>query len=277
MIYHITTRAEWDSAQSQTFYQPQNYQKDGFIHCSDLFQVEEVANRLYARSNELLLLSIDPDLADIPVIYENLEGGEMAYPHLYGALARQAVLAVTAFERDGGQKWQLPPQLRLPPPALFTEIPFGLPGKLFRSPLPGSRMFDPQDEVFGHYLSAGVQTVVVLNPVEEHLRHSGRDVLARYTQAGFEVLHYPTPDFSAPAQGFWDEALRQTVSRLREGRNVAVHCHAGVGRTGIFCACLAQDLLGLPADDAITWLRQYIPFAVDTFYQQQFVRAYQRS
>ena len=66
-----------------------------------------------------------------------------------------------------------------------------------------------------------------------------------------------------------------TVENLaRSGENLVIHCHAGVGRTGIFAACMAQDVLGLSADEAINWVRQSIPFAVETAYQQQFVRAY---
>ncbi len=55
---------------------------------------------------------------------------------------------------------------------------------------------------------------------------------------------------------------------------LAMHCHAGIGRTGIFLACMAQDLLGMDAEESIRWVRGYIPGAVETPYQLQFVREY---
>lgn len=62
-------------------------------------------------------------------------------------------------------------------------------------------MFDPEDRVLGLYKEAKIAAVVVLNPIEEHLRHSGRELLPLYEKAGIEVIYDPAPDFSAPPQG----------------------------------------------------------------------------
>ncbi len=59
---------------------------------------------------------------------------------------------------------------------------------------------------------------------------------------------------------------------MKNGENLAVHCHAGVGRTGMFAAMMAHELLGTNADESIAWVRRYIPFAIDTDYQKRFVR-----
>lgn len=42
----------------------------------------------------------------------------------------------------------------------------------------------------------------------------------------------------------------------------------------MFSACLAQELMGLSPQDSIEWVRQYIPGAVETEYQTQFVLDY---
>jgi len=41
MIYHILPPETWKTAQSNHGYTPQAFPEDGFIHCSDLYQVEK--------------------------------------------------------------------------------------------------------------------------------------------------------------------------------------------------------------------------------------------
>ena len=277
MIYHLTTLPEWQKAQHEGVYVPGGFEKDGFIHCSDHYQIKSTANRFYRETPQLIVLEIDPDLCDAELIYENLEGGEMTFPHLYGTLPVSAVKAVYELGHEPNGDVRLPDALIHPEPALFTELLYGQPGRVFRSPTPGSKMFDPEDRVLELYKEAKIDTVVVLNSAEEHLRYSERDLLSLYQQAGLKVIYDPVPDFSAPPQGTWDASLDKVATLLREGKNIAIHCHAGVGRTGIFAACLAQDLLGLTPQAAIAWVRRFIPFAVETQFQQQYVFAHRQN
>jgi uncharacterized protein (DUF952 family)/protein-tyrosine phosphatase len=276
MIYHLTTQPEWQKAQEEGIYIPGGFEEDGFIHCSDHYQIKSTANRFFRDTPQLIVLEIDPSLTGAELVYENLEGGEMPYPHLYGILPVSAVETVHELGHQPDGAVILPEALIHPEPTLFTELPFGQAGRVFRSPTPGSEHFDPEDRVLGLYKEANINVVVVLNPIEEHLRHSGRELLALYEQAGIQVIYDPVPDFSAPPQGTWDHSLDKVARLLRQGKNVAIHCHAGVGRTGIFAACLAQDLLGLSPEASIAWVRQFIPFAVETQFQQQYVFAHRQ-
>jgi len=171
----------------------------------------------------------------------------MTFPHLYGSLLPlDAVISVFPLHRDEQGDWRLPIALQRPKPAIFTEIPYGKPGRVYRSVMPGSRMFDPQDKVLSLYQQAGIQIAVVLVTDEDIATFTGQDLFARYSQAGIKTLHAPVQDFSAPSRGSWDTALRQTEQFFKAGQILAIQCHAGIGRTGMFCACMAQDLLGSP-------------------------------
>jgi len=111
MIYHITQREDWLKALERGIYEPAGFKTDGFIHCSTKEQVLDTARRYYADAEDLVLLCIDPALSGVELVYENLEGGEMLFPHLYGLLNVGAVLAAPVFERDSEGHYQFPDPL----------------------------------------------------------------------------------------------------------------------------------------------------------------------
>ena len=51
-----------------------------------------------------------------------------------------------------------------------------------------------------------------------------------------------------------------------------VHCLAGVGRTGMFLASLAKLGMGYSSEDAVRWVREYIPGAIEIPEQEQLVK-----
>ncbi len=111
MIYHITQWEDWQKAVASGTYEPAGYAADGFIHCSTREQVLDTARRYYAEAEDLVLLCINPATCGVEVVYENLEGGEMLFPHLYGLLTVDAVLAAPVFERDTEGHYQFPDPL----------------------------------------------------------------------------------------------------------------------------------------------------------------------
>ena len=155
----------------------------------------------------------------------------------------------------------------------LTEVPFGLPGRIYRSPMPFGA-FDPKEWVLSHALQAGVSVVVDLVPDAEALSKTGIELRNLYQQQGLEVIHMPVADFEAPPDGELDSALHAALTKARLGKHILVHCNAGYGRTGIFMACLARLLFGLDGPEAVSWVRQYIPPALENEQQLDFVYRY---
>ncbi|RBY74904.1 protein phosphatase [Geodermatophilus sp. TF02-6] len=82
------------------------------------------------------------------------------------------------------------------------------------------------------------------------------------------------PDFWVPLdRADAVAALHEALARARAGQRVEVACRGGVGRTGTALAALAV-LDGLPADDAVPWIRaRHHPRAVETPWQRHWLRS----
>jgi protein-tyrosine phosphatase len=152
----------------------------------------------------------------------------------------------------------------------LTELPFGLAGHIFRSPMPFG-IYDPREEVFNKYIQNGVSVIVLLAEDEECLKKAGRNLRLLYEEKGFNVIHLPIRDFGVPSNDKLIRAVNAVIAYAQTGRNIAIHCSAGIGRTGLFVALLAKQVLSLSGDEAIAWVRQYISGAVETAEQRQLV------
>lgn len=99
-IFHVAFASQWHAAQRTGSYtvstRGRSLSEVGFIHCSRHDQWQAVLRRFYGDVTEpLVLLHVETDRVDVPVVDEAGESGSPdTFPHLYGPLPVDAVVAV---------------------------------------------------------------------------------------------------------------------------------------------------------------------------------------
>jgi uncharacterized protein (DUF952 family) len=110
LILHITARSEWEAAGAAGRYAAPSLVTEGFIHLSAPEQVVRVANARYAGASDLMLLCVAADRLEAPLRDEISDAGEETFPHLYGVLNLDAVVAVVPFA-EGVDGFALPAEI----------------------------------------------------------------------------------------------------------------------------------------------------------------------
>jgi uncharacterized protein (DUF952 family) len=94
------SKEAFDQAIDEEYLRVRSLSSEGFIHCSTLEQVVRIANGMFAGANDLLLLRLNTEMLNSRIVYENLEGGDQQFPHVYGPIERDAI-EVFPFKWDG--------------------------------------------------------------------------------------------------------------------------------------------------------------------------------
>ncbi|MEN6482623.1 MAG: dual specificity protein phosphatase family protein [Anaerolineaceae bacterium] len=152
----------------------------------------------------------------------------------------------------------------------LIEIPFGLPGKIYRSPLPNG-IHDIGGTTLLEFLIADIDTVLTL--VEES--EWQQDLRQVYRQNHLKMIYLPIADYMPPTDALEiSNALSQVLQLAKNGKNVAIHCNAGIGRTGMVLSLLARCVFHFDGTQATAWVRNYLPHAVESDGQSKFVAAF---
>lgn len=94
IIYHITTRGEWEAGMQTGAYEATSLKDEGFIHCSQEEQLAGVMERFFTGKSDLVRLSIDPKKLKSQLIYEWSPTLAQTFPHIYGVINTDAVIHV---------------------------------------------------------------------------------------------------------------------------------------------------------------------------------------
>jgi glutathione S-transferase len=96
-IFHITTEADWAQAQAEGAYSLSTrgltLAQVGFVHCAFEEQVCGVANSFFRGVAKLVVLRVAIERLNVEVRYEDLQGGHELFPHIYGPLNLDAIVA----------------------------------------------------------------------------------------------------------------------------------------------------------------------------------------
>jgi len=107
VIYHIAKNDEWSACINKGQYTPADYDKDGYIHCSDDRQIKRVANWLFKGQKDLVLLKIDPTKLKARTIYESSQGTDEKFPHIYGPVNLDAVIKIIQLTCDSNGEFKI--------------------------------------------------------------------------------------------------------------------------------------------------------------------------
>ncbi len=123
---------------------------------------------------------------------------------------------------------------------------------------------------------------VLVSVMEEHEYRGYKipELFERDTVEGIEVLRFAIEDMDVPREAEAEEyegLIRNVADRMREGKNVVVHCRGGLGRTGTVAACVLVLLGGHSADEAIDVVRAARRGTVQTTDQEGFVRRFEET
>lgn len=123
----------------------------------------------------------------------------------------------------------------------FYEIDADHPGKLVLMPKPSPEWLDDDIQFLR---SIGVDILVSMLEDDE-IRELGLDAEPQICEIhGIEFLSCPVPDRGLPEKGPFKGLIDEISKALVEEKTIAVHCRAGIGRSGMVVSAALANQIG---------------------------------
>lgn len=108
-------------------------------------------------------------------------------------------------------------------------------GTLFVMPKPSSEWLT---EDVAHYSTLGVSLVLSLMEISESHECGLQNEREMLSGVGIEFSNFEIKDRGLPNLADFRKLIRGLYIQVSEGASLAVHCRAGIGRSGVVASCL---------------------------------------
>ncbi|SDR45510.1 dual specificity protein phosphatase family protein [Pseudovibrio sp. Tun.PSC04-5.I4] len=115
------------------------------------------------------------------------------------------------------------------------------PGQLFLMPKPSGEWLD---EDMQYYRSIGVDLVMSMLEHTEAIELSLQNESRICSENRMDFLNFPIPDRGLPERQGFKEIVTHVSKRLKQHEGVAIHCRAGIGRSGLLACCVMAGFVG---------------------------------
>ncbi len=108
-IFHITERSAFAASLETGAYETDSSKNEGFVHCSTREQIARTAARFFSGRSGLVILCIEAARLGVQLRYEGAD--DETFPHCYGAIPLDAIVAVIDFPCRPDGAFELPEEL----------------------------------------------------------------------------------------------------------------------------------------------------------------------
>ncbi len=115
------------------------------------------------------------------------------------------------------------------------------------------------------------QVVSFLDKAEQPLNYNPSSL----EPLGLSFYEFPVRDFTAPDLAQLEDFIE--LMKVSKNKKVLLHCQGGKGRTGTFAAAFLIALKAYSVEDAIEYIRQLEPAAIETVEQEHRLRLFEKS
>ena len=100
IVYHLVSPAWWETFADKDYYESETLQEETFIHFSAREQVNGTLSNFFKGVQRIFLLNINASKLTSNLVFEDLFGIGIEFPHLYGRLNKDAVMEVQELLAD---------------------------------------------------------------------------------------------------------------------------------------------------------------------------------